>query len=233
MIEEQKYLIIGTSHIAKSSLEEIKQEFLSFRPDTIAVELDTKRAQALLSPQQQRPSARQLIKAVGLKGFLFTVIARSVQKRLGKMVGVEPGSEMKYAMELAKNNHLDIKLIDRSLEVTVRRLFKKLTWREKFRFIGQLVAAPFTPKKKRMKLPLDKVPPEQMIERLMKILKKQFPTMHEVLVEERNHYMARRAARYLKLNPEKKLMIVVGAGHKVELGELIPLYYSRMEVLRK
>ncbi|MFP4195197.1 MAG: TraB/GumN family protein, partial [Candidatus Woesearchaeota archaeon] len=178
-------------------------------------------------------SARQLIKAVGFKGFLFTVIARTVQKRLGKIVGVEPGSEMKFAMTLAKNNHLDLILIDKSLEKTVKRLFKKLTWKEKFRFAGQIVAAPFSPKKKRMKVPLTKVPPQEMIEKLMGVLKKQFPTMHKVLVDERNHYMARKAARYLKLNPEKKMMLIVGAGHKNEIERLIPEYQSRIEVPTK
>ncbi len=229
------FTVVGTSHIAQSSVYEIKQTFLEFKPDMICVELDQGRAKALMNPDQPKPRARDIITKVGVKGFLFVIIGRKVQQKLGKIVGVDPGGEMKFAMELAKNNMLELHLVDKPIEKTVKKLFKKITFKEKMRFVGQLIVVPFISKKKKrkhgMSIPLTSVPDEKMIEKMMKLLKKQFPSVYKVLVKERNEYMARKIALLLKKNSDKKILVVVGAGHKKEIERLIPTYYRNMELV--
>ena len=126
--------IIGTSHIAKQSEVDIKNAFLSIQPDFIAIELDKDRLQSLLSPQKKSMPSISLVRQVGLVGFFFVVIGAYAQKKLGKLVGVTPGADMLYAVNLAKNNKLSLALVDRPIHQTLRRLSKAFTLKEKMRF---------------------------------------------------------------------------------------------------
>jgi len=62
--------IIGTSHIAKESMEAVKHYIETKKPDIVALELDARRAHALLHNSKNKPSIK-LIKVTGVKGFMF------------------------------------------------------------------------------------------------------------------------------------------------------------------
>ena len=211
-------------------MSRIKDNFLSFKPTVIAVELDVRRAQSLLAQSQQKMSVRQGVKELGVQGFLFVLIAQFIQRKIGRIVGITPGSDMKYAMELARNNNLRVSFVDRPIQITVRRLFKKITWKEKLRLPLELLTAPFK-KKQRMKIDVHSIPAEEQILILLSEMKRLFPTMYTVLLSERNVYIARKVARLLKTSPEDTVLVVVGAGHKTEVERLIPYYSNRIEVV--
>ena len=92
--------ITGTSHIAKQSLDEVERTINGEKPDIIALELDRRRLYSLF----KKPGRIRIydIKKIGIKGFVFSLIGAWAEKKLGKMVGVMPGSEMKKAVKLAK-----------------------------------------------------------------------------------------------------------------------------------
>ena len=98
MIARHKNLVlVGTSHIAKHSITEIKQVIESENPCLIAVELDHRRLHALLSKERPKPSLA-LVRKVGMKGFLFAALGSWVQRKLGKLYkrgrGVEKDEEL-------------------------------------------------------------------------------------------------------------------------------------------
>ena len=126
-------VILGTSHIAKQSLDEVKKYIEEEKPDVIAIELDSKRLPALMSKAPRKIQLRA-IRQIGLKGFVFSLIGAWAEKKLGEYVGVTPGSEMKQAVRLAKKNNMKVALIDQDIEITLRRLSKSLTWKEKWNF---------------------------------------------------------------------------------------------------
>ena len=95
--------IIGTSHIAAESIQAVKNTIKALKPDIVCLELDPRRAHALLHNHKARLSLK-LAKSIGIKGFLFLAIASFLQKRIGKIVGVEPGAEMKTALHAAIEN---------------------------------------------------------------------------------------------------------------------------------
>ena len=205
--------IIGTSHIASSSLDKIRREFYEFSPDVIGVELDMPRAKALFESSRAREiSAFQAIGLFGLFGGLFFVFGKFFQKRLGNIVGANPGSEMKLGITLAKERNLPVLLLDRDITITMKRLSKKMKFKEVLRIISDLIFAPFS--KQKIKIDISKVPEARMIEELISSLKKRYPTIHTVLIEERNIYMASLIKRFRNENPEKKLLVIVGAGHE-------------------
>ena len=119
MIHYKNLYIVGTSHISPQSLKQVEYILLKIRPEIIALELDRKRLPALLG-QKKKSLKLSDIRKVGLKGFLFNLIGAYAEKRLGKITGIKPGSEMKKAIEIAKSLGSKIALIDQDIEITLK-----------------------------------------------------------------------------------------------------------------
>jgi len=215
--------IIGSSHIAKESIHKVKKEIENFSPDIIALELDSKRAYALLhQDNNSKPRKRDIIKSVGFKGFVVAAIGSFAQKKLGNAVGVEPGSEMMTALLLAKEKKLKIAFIDQDIEITLRKLSKAISWTDKWNFVKDFFKALFS--RKKLKFDLRTVPEEEIIQMMIKEVKDSYPNLYKVLIEERNNFMARKLFLLAKNNPEAKILAVVGAGHKSEILRLLKKY---------
>lgn len=225
---EDKIRVVGTSHISSQSTQDIKKAFLEFKPSIICVELDAGRLQSLLHPEQQRITI-QIIRYVGIRGFLFLLIGRYAQKKLGKIVGVNPGTDMLFAVQLAKNNGLRLQLIDKRLDTVVKKLMRSITVKEYVRMVTDVFRALFSRKKQRLHVSLDKVPSGDVLATLMGLLKKRYPSFYRVLVDERNHHMARRIILTHKKNLSENILVVVGAGHKKGIADLLSQYDRRID----
>ena len=218
-------LIIGTSHIAKQSINEIRKSFQDYQPDIIAVELDLSRANAILSKEKSKIGFYQILQ-IGLKGYLFAKIGQIVQQKLGKVVGISPGSEMKTALELARKNKKETALNDQPIQITLKKFSKSLGWQEKWRFFVDVVKGIFNPRGQIKKLGLDqfdltKVPDEKVIEKMVSQLEERYPSIYKTLVSDRNRYMVKKLVRVMRAKPGKKILVVVGAGHKKGMEELL------------
>lgn len=215
--------IIGTSHIAKQSIKDIKLAFEA-KPDIVALELDAKRLYALTHKGKNKGMPN--ISRIGIRGFLFSLVARWVQNKLGEQVGVSPGDEMLTAVKLARKNKTKIALIDQDIEITLKRFSQALTWKEKFRILGDVIRS-FLFKDNELKklgiktLDLSKVPSKKLIKRLLMEVRERYPNIYMVLVEERNIIMAHNLNNLMQNNPDKKILAIVGAGHEDEILRLI------------
>jgi pheromone shutdown-related protein TraB len=221
MLEYMKYnnlTIIGTSHIAKQSLEEVEKAIVEDKPDIVALELDRRRLYGLF----KEPGKVRIydIKRVGVKGFLFSLVGAWAEKKLGKVVGVAPGSEMKKAVRLAKKNKIKIALIDQDIEITLRRFSKSLTWKEKWNFFVDIVKAIFV-RKKVIEFDLTKVPSKKVIKKLINHVRGRYPNVYNVLIEERNQVMAENLKKIIDIHPDKKILAIIGAGHEEDILDLI------------
>ncbi len=211
--------IIGTSHIARQSLKEVKEAIEQLKPDIVAIELDRKRFPALFE-KKQRSIGFSGIFRVGVKGFLFAAFGAWAERKLGESVGMKPGAEMKTAVIEARKHKAKIALIDQDIDITLRKLSAALTWKEKWNFVADIFKGVFS-RKPEFSFDLRTVPAEELIEKMIAKLKVRYPNVHKVLIEERNIVMARNVNRLQKENPEKKILVVIGAGHKEGLEELL------------
>jgi pheromone shutdown-related protein TraB len=220
-------VIIGTSHIAKESLKEIEEKFIENTPGIVAVELDRKRLNALMS-EEKRGVELKSISRIGLKGYLFAVIGGYIQKKLGNVVGIKPGSEMKLAVKLAGQTKTKIALIDQDIEITLTKFSQRLTWKEKLTFAGDIINS-IVRKKKMLKelgiegkeIDLNKVPGKELIKKLLIQMEKKYPNLYDVLVKQRNKIMANNILKLVKKYPEEKILVVIGAGHEEGIMELV------------
>jgi pheromone shutdown-related protein TraB len=217
--------IIGTSHIAKQSVDEIKKAINEWKPDIVAVELDLQRAAALMSEEKSKVTLGMILQ-IGIKGYVFAKVGQFVQQKLGKMVGVSPGSEMKAALMLARKEKLEAAFIDQPIQITLKRFSKYLTWKEKFRFVYDMLKGLLFPKKQIKALGLDqfdltKVPGKEVIKKMMNMMKKTYPNVYRALVSDRNKYMVKNIVKILRKNPGKRILVVVGAGHQEGMEKLL------------
>lgn len=215
--------VIGTSHIAPESVKKVVETIRSQKPDIVAVELDKRRLMALTQKQKRGPSVRD-VRRVGIKGWAFASLGSWIERALGKRVGVSPGEEMLQAIGAAAEVKARVALIDQDIEVTLRRFSKALTWKEKGRFVVDLVKGLFG--KNLVKFDLSKVPPQKMIDQLIKEVKVRYPSVYKVLIEERNHVMAKHLARLVRDFPDARIVAVVGAGHQRDLRKLLKKYLN-------
>jgi len=220
--------LIGTSHIAKESINKISEEFSDLNPDIVCVELDHKRLQSLLSDAKPDRSLRG-IKVYGLQGYLFAVIGGFIQEKLGNVVGVKPGSDMLTAVNLTKSSGKQLFLVDQDIEITLKRFSKAFTWKEKFRLVWDIIRAPFG---KKANIDLNKVPKEELISKLMGDMKIRYPNLYKVLIDERNQVMAKNIYKIMSKNEDKKILVIIGAGHEKELLNLIKLEDYKRDKIR-
>ncbi len=211
--------IIGTSHIAKQSQREVKEAIEEGKPDIVAIEIDRKRFPALFEKKQGSIRASDVFR-VGIKGFLFAVFGSWAEKKLGDAVGVKPGSEMKTAVIEGRKHKAKIALIDQDIDITLKRLSSSITWKEKWNFVADIFGGLFGGKPE-FSFDLRTVPADELIKNMISKLKVRYPNVHKVLISERNVVMARNLSRIRKENPDKKILAVVGAGHKEGLEELL------------
>lgn len=211
--------IIGTSHIARQSLDDVKKAIEERTPDIIALELDLKRYMALISKNKKGPGLRAVFN-VGIKGYLFSLIGAWAERKLGEIVKVEPGSEMKLAIKLAKKNKIKIAFIDQDIEITLKKFSKSLTWKEKWNFVVDIFKGVIL-RKREVDFDLTTVPEQKIIETMIKKVKERYPNIYRVLVEERNEIMALNLKTIMQQNHDKKILAIIGAGHEKDIIELM------------
>jgi len=211
--------ILGTSHIAIQSVKQVEKAVEKLKPGIIALELDKKRFQALIS--RKRRFTLKDVKRLGFKGFILNYIGAWAEKKLGKTVGTKPGAEMKKAIQLAKETKAMIALVDQDIQITIRKLIKNITLKEKMRFLKDLFLGTAISKREFKKLDLKKVPPHKTIVKLIKKVKERYPNVYHILIKERNKIMAKNLNELILQYPKKKIFAVVGAGHEEDIiGEL-------------
>ena len=217
--------VIGTSHIAKDSVSRVRETIVTGMPDIVAVELDHARLHVMFSGEKPRFSL-SMFRLMGLTGTLFFLIGSFLQKRLGKLIGTVPGEEMKTAVELARQNGIRVALIDQPFNITMGKI-SGISLGEKLKLVRDMLLGitglekGFDKEKIRIDLDLTKVPPESFVRMAMKKVKESYPELYKVLVIDRDHYMANMLAKIMKMEPQSKVVAVVGAGHEKEIVNLV------------
>ena len=209
--------IIGTSHIAKESIQKVRALILEQKPEIVAVELDEARAKALFMRKQPKPSLSS-IGQIGLGGFLFQIIGMRLQKSLGKQVKTKPGADMKAAIEAAKEIKADLIFIDQPIQITLKNI-SKISIFEKLKFFFYLLASPFS--KEKIEFDLSKVPREDLVYQMIGQLKNEFPGLYKALVADRDEYISHGIKHLAGHFPDKNILVVLGAGHLKGVKKLL------------
>lgn len=214
-------ILVPTSHVARQSLDKVREVIEKEKPDLVAVELDINRYMA--ARQESRASLTETLKALGVMTFVFYWALKKLQSWLGKKLGILPGSEMLHAVEIANKKGIKFAFIDRDIGITMMRI-RNISWREKMKlllylFKGFTIDYVLLKARKKKGIDLSKVPPKELIREAMSMLKKEFPQLYNVLVHERDIYMVKKL-KQLSQHYEK-IVAVTGAGHTDGMKKLL------------
>ena len=214
-------LLVGTAHVSKDSVEEVKSAIKEFKPDVVAVELCRRRYQTLTEKEKWEDTPITSFLQTD-KAFLIlaqTFLA-SVQRKLGEEFGSEPGAEMLAAIEEAKKQGLRIELVDRDISVTLKRAWKKMGVREKFRLVWEFIKAMVGYNEEELEeIDLKELMKEDVMSAMMKEFSEFAPSVSNVLIDERNKYIAKKILDAREKHG--KVLAVVGAGHVKGIKEYL------------
>ena len=214
--------IIGTAHVSKESVREVQEAIAEFSPDVVAVELDATRY-AALKKQVQEASVESVLEAKTFTQLLVQWILAYLQRKIGLDVGVEPGAEMKAAVEEAEARRISIALIDRDIRITLRRFWHSLSFFEKIKMLYALVASVASIDEQ--EIDVEELKKQDVIAVAMEEFRNFSPNGTRALIDERDAYLAHQIRR-LSLSHER-ILVVIGAGHK----EGINRYLAHPETL--
>ena len=200
--------LLGTAHISTKSVEAVKQQIEDYKPDVVAVELCKSRYDSLITGRRlDKEGLLKVIKEGKAPLVLLQSLLAAEQRKLGLDEGQQPGAELLEAVNLAEALGLQVELIDRDIQVTLRRAWRKMKFREKFKILFSMLGE----EDDDVEVDLDEIlESRDILTDLMNELKEFSPGAGEVLIDERDEYLAQ---NILNIDANKKILAVVGAGH--------------------
>ena len=199
--------LLGTAHIATSSVEAVRQQIAEYQPDVVAVELCKSRHDALVSDRRlDREGLLKVIKEGKAPMVLMQSMLSAEQRKLGINEGQQPGAELLAAVQAADEVGCEVALVDRDIQTTLRRAWKRMKFREKWRLLTSLLEDDDEDDVDVNELLQD----SDLLSSMMEELKGFSPGAGEVLIDERDTYIASKIAQ---LGTERRVLAVLGAGH--------------------
>lgn len=215
-----RLFLVGVAHVLPESAKEVRDIILREKPEIVAVELCPIRY-LMLTRKVGRPGLLQILRAGKLRLTLLSGVLHLLQSKFAHKTGMPVGEEMLVAIRLAEEAGARVELIDRDLSVTLQRLMDRMPLKERIRVFIELLLG-FFPLGKRVEI--ERLTKDEIVAYLLRELKRTSPTSYEVLIEERDAYMASRIANLLLTG--KKIACIVGAGH-------LPGIYQRLSETSK
>ncbi len=208
-LDGREIILIGTAHISQESVETVRATIAAEAPDTVCVELDNQRYQALKNPNRwESLNLIQVIKSGQTPFLLANLALASFQKRMGLQTGVKPGAELAAAAELAEEKGLQLELVDRNIRTTLLRAWRKTGLWKKLSLVSALVAGLFE-KQELDEAELARLRQTDTLSAMLEEMAELLPTAKTILVDERDLYMA----HFIRQAPGNKIVAVVGAAH--------------------
>ncbi|MCH3917645.1 MAG: TraB/GumN family protein [Spirochaetia bacterium] len=217
--DNSELLLVGTAHISKESVNEVKTWFDDYGPDHVCIELDKTRYSTKKDEKSWSETSITKVLKEG-KGFLLlaNMALASFQKRMGKQTGSKPGEEILGAAHLAEEREIPFSFCDREIQTTFRRAWRKSNFWNKCKLLGALLSAALS-REEISEQELEKLKQADVMETMLEEMAKELPTIKEVLIDERDKYLA----TSMFMAPGKKKLGVIGAGHTKGILETLQL----------
>jgi len=203
--------LVGTGHVLEKSVKEVAEVIERERPDVVAVELCEMRYRALKGEVQDF-SAKELLSSGNPFLLITHWLLAYVQRKLGAEFGIEPGADMLAAIKKAEELGMEIALIDRPIQITMQRFWKKMRFWEKLKMLFSIIFSIASVGRDKSEegsegeqqksitlgikgvpetIELDRLTDDDVVTQLMKELRDFSPGAATALLDERDAYIAR------------------------------------------
>jgi len=206
-----RYTLLGTAHVSKASVDAVRAAIDTGAYDTIAVELDTQRLQAMTDPDAlARLDLVKVLREGKAALFAANLGLAAYQRRLAEQLGIEPGAELKAAATEAQARGLSLQLIDRDVGLTFKRALASLGFWKRAK-VGAGIFAGLFADEEVGEDDIEKLKQGDLMEASFSEFADETPELYEAIISERDRYMAAK----LREMPAgaREVLAVVGAGH--------------------
>ena len=205
--------LLGTAHVSRASADKVRELLASGKFDSVAVELCPSRYNAVIDPDAL---ARMDLFKVFREGKAMMVTASlalgAYQQRLAEQFGIRPGEEMRVAIELANEAGLPVRLIDREIGVTLKRVYRNVPWWRRFALLSGLLASVIS-QEEVSEEEIERLKEGDILETTFGQFADQARELYDPLIAERDRYMAAGLEAALSDKQGHRILAVVGAGH--------------------
>lgn len=205
--------LLGTAHVSRQSAQAVERLIDSGDFDVVAVELCASRHHALSEPEALANMDLMQVFRQGKAAMVTANLAMGAyQQRLAEQYGIEPGAEMRAAMQRSEAAGVPLLLIDREIGTTLRRTAANLPWWKRWSLFSGLLAS-LVSHDEVDETEIEKLKEGDMLETAFAEFAQDRQDLFQPLIAERDSYMAAKLLQGVAEHPGKRLLAVVGAGH--------------------
>ncbi|WP_040228521.1 TraB/GumN family protein [Bhargavaea cecembensis] len=206
---DKELILIGTAHVSRLSAEQVKEVIEREQPDTVAIELDEQRYQAVTGGNKWKETdIFKVIKEKKASLLLMNLAISSFQNRMAKQFDVTPGAEMIQGIDSAKETGAELILADRNIQTTFSRIWGNLGAGGKAQLLTSVIASIFS-REEISEEEMEKMKSQDTLNAVLAEFTESFPRLKTPLIDERDQYLAEK----LRTAPGKKIVAVLGAAH--------------------
>jgi pheromone shutdown-related protein TraB len=228
----KNFVILGTAHVSQTSVDKVNELLDTDAFDTVAIELDDMRFDAMTNPDKYKNM--DLISIIKNKhtGMVAVNLALSAyQNRLAKQLGVKPGAEMMAAINQANEKQLTLWKIDRNIRTTMKRAWRSMRFLDKFELLFSFGG--FFEKEEISAQEIEKLKTGDVLESTFSDFADESQPLFNSLIHERDEYMAARLLQETRDTKSKNILVVIGAGHLKGMSQAIEDKIAADETVEK
>lgn len=208
-LDGKEIILIGTAHVSKQSVEQVKEVIDREQPDSVCIELDDQRYKSIMEGNKWREmDIFKVIKEKKATLLIMNLAISSFQNRLAKQFDTKPGQEMIQGIESAKEIGAELVLADRNIQITFSRIWGNVGVWGKAQLLTSIIYSIFN-KETISEEELEKMKTQDTLNASLAEISEAFPKLKKPLIDERDQYLAQK----IKEAPGKKVVAVLGAAH--------------------
>ncbi|MCB1790831.1 MAG: TraB/GumN family protein [Gammaproteobacteria bacterium] len=212
-VDDMRITLLGTAHVSRSSAEQVASELDSGAYDAVAIELCPSRHEALMRPDRLAELDLMQVIRQGKAAMVMANLAMAAyQQRLGEQLGIEPGAEMRMAIDQAQRHDLPVLLIDREIGTTLNRTARSLSWWRRATLFSGLVGSLIS-REEVSEEDIEHLKEGDVVETTFAEFAHDRNDLYQPLIAERDRYMAAKLRAAAGDHPGRHVLAVVGAGH--------------------
>ncbi|HDP88705.1 MAG TPA: TraB/GumN family protein [Thioalkalivibrio sp.] len=212
-VGDTEVVLLGTAHVSHASAEAVRELLDQDHFDAVAVELCPSRQQALFDPDHlSRLDLFRVMREGRVPMVMASLALGAYQQRLADQFGIEPGAEMKAAIETARARGQSVWLIDREIGTTLKRVYRNVSFFRRLSLIGGLIGSVMS-REKVEEAEIERLKEGDILETTFSEFAEQAEELYVPLIDERDRYMAARLREEIEAEHPARVLAVVGAGH--------------------
>ncbi|MBN1457413.1 MAG: TraB/GumN family protein [Sedimentisphaerales bacterium] len=208
-IDGKDVYLVGTAHVSKESVEDVRNTVKAVSPNSICTELCEARCRAMVEKDNwEKMDIFKVIKQKKSVLLLAQLVMSAFYRKLGDELGVEPGAEMLECVKLSAETGAELILADRDIEITLKRVWRGLGFFQKFKLTLSLLYS-LIDNEEIDENTVEKMKNSDQLESMMESFAESYPQIKERLLDERDVYLSQK----IRNAPGPVVVAAVGAGH--------------------